>query len=177
MQNTTPVIDRADVERIAYQAIGHQFRLPSLFSMLLLVVGFVLGHYVAARHTGELADRLEARITALHEKVAALEAVGPIRSGTLAMTSTSDVASGESETSPFDEPVSQSPPTFRLTGLGRTLEGAPADFTVLSSAALGQLEQATSGAATREAIEGIRKSAGTDRDACLSELAPMSTAS
>ncbi|HVJ69503.1 MAG TPA: hypothetical protein VM510_16115 [Caulifigura sp.] len=171
MQNTTPIMDRAEVERIAYQAIGQQFRLPSLFSMLLLVVGFVLGHYVAARHTGEIADRFEQRIAALTDKVAALESGTPV-----AARSTGDglsrspaavhVSASEAETSPFDENNS----TFRLAGMAQTFDSVSTDFTMISQSVLG--ETPSTSTASRDAIESLRQAAQEERDACLAELHP-----
>lgn len=167
MQNTTPVMDRAEVERIAYQAIGHQFRLPSLFSMLLLVVGFVLGHYVAARHTGEIADRFEQRINALQEKVAALETgttgmAGPAISATVEDLTSTDPGAA----SPFDSTSS----TFRLAGMARTFESTSADFTVISQSVPGDVDPMAT--ASRDTIESLRKAAEEERDACLAELSP-----
>ncbi len=166
MQNTTPVLDRAEVERIAYQAIGHQFRLPSLFSMLVLVVGFVLGHYVAARHTGELADRLEERITALQEKLTVLESRGGITqvTETPAPATSPALASADTETSPFDSETS----TFRLAGMARTFDSPATDFAVMS--VLGDTDPM--GTASRDAVESLRHEATEERDACLAELAP-----
>ncbi|QDT57492.1 hypothetical protein Pan44_55610 [Caulifigura coniformis] len=172
MHNTTPVMDRAEVERIAYQAIGHQFRLPSLFSMLLLVVGFVLGHYVAARHTGELADRLEERITTLQEKIAALESGVPnplpARSTAAAPAAlTNDISFvDQSEESPFDS----TPSNFHLAGMSETFDSTAADFTMMSHSFLGDMETAST--ATRAVIDDLRKAAEAERDACLAELQP-----
>lgn len=171
MQNTTPVMDRAEVERIAYQAIGHQFRLPSLFAMLVLVVGFVLGHYVAAKHTSAIAERFEARITALQEKVASLESgsVGSLTHGVVSRggaTLGSDLTFHDnSSTNPFDS----TSPNFRLTGMSRTFEGASSDFAMLSQSVVGDIEGATT---TRAVIDDLRKAAETERDACLAELQP-----
>jgi hypothetical protein len=168
VQNTTPVMDRAEVERIAYQAIGHQFRLPSLFSMLVLVVGFVLGHYVAARHTGEIADRFEARITELQEKVASLES-GGVRHATVSLTGrigSETLAADDNVASPFDCATSN----FRLTGMSRTFDAASTDFAMLSSSLVGDAETTTT--TTRTVIDDLRKAAETERDACLAELQP-----
>lgn len=168
MQNTTQVLDRAEVERIAYRAIGHQFRLPSLFSMLLLIVGFVLGHYVAARHTGELADRFEQRMTALQEKIAALESGSAVLQGTVtssaAATTETRLIVSDSETSPFDSENS----TFRLAGMARTFDSPATDFAVMS--VLGDADP--TGTASRDAVESLRHEATGERDACLAELAP-----
>jgi len=167
VQNTTPVMDRAEVERIAYQAIGHQFRLPSLFAMLVLVVGFVLGHYVAARHTSELAERFEARITALQDKVASLESgsSGGVLSSSPATLGSSISSRDECATTPFDSTSSN----FRLTGMSRTFDGATTDFAMLSQSIVGDVEGTT---ATRTVIDELRKAAQTERDACLAELQP-----
>jgi len=173
VQNPTPVMDRAEVERIAYQAIGHQFRLPSLFSMLLLVVGFVLGHYVASRHTAEIAARFEARINSLQEKVDSLypgvtvSQHGPAPAaltGTLASEPVS--APEERATSPFDASDSN----FQLTGMSRTFETTATDFAMLSATFLGDVEATTT--TTRAVIDGLRKAAQDERDACLAELQP-----
>ena len=152
MQNTTPVMDRAEVERIAYQAIGHQFRLPSLFAMLVLVVGFVLGHYVAARHTSEIAERFEARITALQDKVASLESGsgGSVNRGVVSnspATLGSELSFREECASPFDSTSSN----FRLTGMSRTFEGASSDFAMLSQSIVGGVEATT----TRTVIDDL----------------------
>jgi hypothetical protein len=167
-------MDRAEVERIAYQAIGQQFRLPSLFSMLLLVVGFVLGHYVAARHTGEIADRFEARMTALQEKVDSLQSGGTVApnrttAATLSGTVTAEKpgADAESVTSPFDSTTSN----FQLTGMSRTFDAATTDFAMLSSSSfLANVEATTT--TTRAVIDDLRKAAEIERDACLAELQP-----
>ncbi|MBX3442495.1 MAG: hypothetical protein KF774_08805 [Planctomyces sp.] len=69
LQDQAELLDRSEVERIVYQAIGQQFRLPALFSMVLLVVGFVLGHYVASRQTRDVTDRLEERLALLDQQL------------------------------------------------------------------------------------------------------------
>jgi hypothetical protein len=174
VQNTTPVMDRAEVERIAYQAIGTQFRLPSLFSMLLLVVGFVLGHYVAARYTSELADRFEARITALQDQVRALESSPPPPTPLAPVSSSEPVQlpatlsfAEEAEASPFDSATSN----FKLAGMSRTFDSVTTDFTMLSESFLGDVEAAAS-TGTRVVIDELRKAAEAERDACLAELQP-----
>ena len=187
MQNDTPiqnraaVMDRAEVEKIAYQAIGHQFRLPSLFSMLLLVVGFVMGHYVAAKHTGEIADRFEQRITTLTEKVSALElgTVGHALPARLTLEAAQPLSlAHNADTRIHDAPLSydhagsQEAPTFRLAGMGRTFESPATDFTMMSHAMLGDVDPNASGSVTRTALETMKKTAEGERDACLAELAP-----
>jgi hypothetical protein len=160
-------MDRAEVERIAYQAIGHQFRLPSLFSMLVLVVGFVLGHYVAARHTGEIADRFETRITELQQKVASLESGAVHSTASLTGSIGSEALSREDgAASPFDCGSSN----FRLTGMSRTFDAATTDFAMLSSSLVGDAETTTT--TTRAVIDDLRKAAEAERDACLAELQP-----
>jgi uncharacterized membrane protein YciS (DUF1049 family) len=62
-------LDRRAVERIAYQAIGRQFRLPALFSLVLLIVGFVLGHLVAARHWQQSTSQFEHRLAQLNQRI------------------------------------------------------------------------------------------------------------
>ncbi len=170
MQNTTPVMDREEVERIAYQAIGQQFRLPSLFAMLLLLVGFVLGHYVAARHTGVIADRFEQRITDLQEKLAALESakprVLPAPVSSVIMPAEDIALHDASETSPFDASTT----TFRLAGMARTFDSPVTDFAMLSGAVLADVDPLAT--ASRDAIEHLRLAAAEERDACLTELAP-----
>jgi hypothetical protein len=73
MELNTHPLDRTDVEQIAYQAIAHQFRLPALFSVVLMVVGFVLGHYVASSHLHQATDVLEQKIAELNDAVRAVE--------------------------------------------------------------------------------------------------------
>lgn len=61
-----------EVERIAYAAIGRHLRVMCFLCLLLLVLGFLIGHHVANQHTRELASDLEHRGDGLSEQIALL---------------------------------------------------------------------------------------------------------
>lgn len=46
--------ERDEIEDVVHASLGRQLRVTSLLGLLFLVVGFILGHYVAAQHTREL---------------------------------------------------------------------------------------------------------------------------
>lgn len=177
MQLEDHPLDRSEVERIAYEAIGHQFRLPALFSVVVLIVGFVLGHYVASRHMRDVTDQLESRIAALETGSGATaakpiprvdnisEATDPwhdasrkerelsLNKGPVTIESIDDLLDAA-----HAGPVSGSP--FALTGISRPVAsetGTTAD---------------TLSVALISAVEQLRGEAATERQACLNELAP-----
>jgi hypothetical protein len=70
MQDT---LDRRDVQDIVHEALGRQLRLAMVACVMMIVVGFVLGHYVAAAHSRVAGDRLEQRLDELIAHVGALQ--------------------------------------------------------------------------------------------------------
>jgi len=61
-----------EVERIAYAAIGRHLRVMCFLCLLLLVLGFLIGHHVANQHARNLARDLEHREDALRAELATL---------------------------------------------------------------------------------------------------------
>jgi hypothetical protein len=167
-------LDRQEVERIAYQAIGHQFRLPTLFSVVMLVLGFVFGHYVAARHMRQVTGDLELRLAELTKNVQSLEQ-SVAHSGKMPAARNTASKPAERFESPegaamsavdgvAEDPfislrMAQSSP-FRFSSMERSNdERSPATFSGIS----------TSDAI---AVEKLRKEVADEKLACLAELAP-----
>ncbi len=67
------LLDRREVQDIVHEALGRQLRLAMVAGVLMIVVGFVLGHYVAAAHSRVASDRLEQRMDELIAHVGALQ--------------------------------------------------------------------------------------------------------
>lgn len=61
-----------EVERIAYAAIGRHLRVMCFLCLLLLVLGFLIGHHVANLHSRTLAQSLEGREEALRAEITKL---------------------------------------------------------------------------------------------------------
>lgn len=61
-----------EVERIAYAAIGRHLRVMCFLCLLLLVLGFLIGHHVANLHSRTLAQSLEGREEALRTEITKL---------------------------------------------------------------------------------------------------------
>ena len=49
-------MDRDSVEDVVHASLGRHLRVTCVLGLLLLGVGFVLGHFVAAQHARELSD-------------------------------------------------------------------------------------------------------------------------
>lgn len=177
MEAHDDILDRADVERIAHEVIGRQFRLPALLSVVLLIIGFVLGHYVASRHVKDVSDRLEARIAKLDAALAEVEKTSAIAvaenpfesgSGRNSETTTGDAAitgnpfSREAplELSPEPPaiPSSKSQSPFRLSGM--------------SSASYEPTSTGLTTSSLRETVERMKKETADERARCIEELVP-----
>lgn len=50
-------MDRDEIEDVVHASLGRHLRVTCVLGLLFLAVGFILGHYVAAQHTRELADQ------------------------------------------------------------------------------------------------------------------------
>ena len=61
-----------EVERVAYAAIGRHLRVMCFLCLLLLVLGFLIGHHVANQHARELARNIERREEGLREQLTLL---------------------------------------------------------------------------------------------------------
>lgn len=57
--NTRPRLSEIDIERIAYSAIGRHLRVMCVLCLLLLGLGFLLGHHVANLHAKKIAHEFE----------------------------------------------------------------------------------------------------------------------
>ncbi len=66
-------MDREEIEDVVHASLGRHLRVTCVMGLLFLAVGFVLGHYVAAQHTRELADRYADRADKLADQVAQIE--------------------------------------------------------------------------------------------------------
>ncbi|QDU41324.1 hypothetical protein Mal4_56900 [Maioricimonas rarisocia] len=62
-------LQKRQLEEQIHQIIGRQLRVFALFSVLLMVVGFALGHYVAAFQVGYWANRVETQLVELEERL------------------------------------------------------------------------------------------------------------
>lgn len=56
---TRPRLSEIDIERIAYSAIGRHLRVMCVLCLLLLGLGFLLGHHVANLHAKKIAHEFE----------------------------------------------------------------------------------------------------------------------
>ncbi|MFG0332604.1 MAG: hypothetical protein ACF8TS_04500 [Maioricimonas sp. JB049] len=61
-------LQKRQLEEQIHQMIGRQLRVFALFSLLLMVVGFALGHYVAAFQVGYWANRVESQLQELQKR-------------------------------------------------------------------------------------------------------------
>lgn len=71
---TTQGVETDDlrIERIVHAALGRQLRSVSLLALLLGVLGFFVGHFVAASYSRQVNERLEARLAEMQEQIGAL---------------------------------------------------------------------------------------------------------
>jgi hypothetical protein len=60
------------IERIVHEALGRQLRSMSLLALLLAVLGFFVGHFVAASYSRQVNERLEARLGELQGQIGSL---------------------------------------------------------------------------------------------------------
>jgi hypothetical protein len=60
------------IERIVHEALGRQLRSMSLLALLLGVLGFFVGHFVAASYSRQVNERLEVRLAALQGQIGVL---------------------------------------------------------------------------------------------------------
>jgi hypothetical protein len=180
MEAHDDILDRDDVERIAHEVIGKQFRLPALFSVVLLIIGFVLGHYVASRHVKDVTDRLEARIAKLDAAVAEVE-----KSNTIAVAENPFESAGATtrrSDSNSDE-LSAGWPPHGSDAVGQELSPEPPAIVPsrstspfrLSTLSSMSMEPAAGGLtrdSLQEAVTRLQREAADERTRCLSELAP-----
>jgi hypothetical protein len=73
MDSNDDVIDEIDVERIAYAAIGRHLRVMCVLALLLLVIGFLMGHHIASQHSRHLTSDFNQRTDLLLERIATLD--------------------------------------------------------------------------------------------------------
>jgi hypothetical protein len=60
------------IERIVHEALGRQLRSMSLLALLLGVLGFFVGHFVAASYSRQANERLEFRLAELQGQIGVL---------------------------------------------------------------------------------------------------------
>lgn len=65
-------MDDRRVERIVHEALGRQLRTTSLLALLLGILGFFAGHFVAASYSRQNNERLEARLAELQGQIGVL---------------------------------------------------------------------------------------------------------
>ena len=66
-------MDRDSVEDVVHASLGRHLRVTCVLGLLLLGVGFILGHFVAAQHARELSDRWSHQAEELARAQAALD--------------------------------------------------------------------------------------------------------
>ena len=66
-------MDREEIEDVVHASLGRHLRITCVLGLLFLVVGFVLGHYVAAQHSRQLSDRWTDRAGELTKQMAEVE--------------------------------------------------------------------------------------------------------
>jgi hypothetical protein len=64
--------DQQKIERIVHEALGRQLRSMSLLALLLGVLGFFVGHFVAASYSRQVNERLEVRLAELQGQIGVL---------------------------------------------------------------------------------------------------------
>lgn len=62
-------MDRDAIEDVVHASLGRHLRVTCVLGLLFLAVGFILGHYVAAQHTRDLADQWSRKAEALQERI------------------------------------------------------------------------------------------------------------
>ena len=67
-------MDRDEIEDVVHASLGRHLRVTCVLGLLFLVVGFVLGHYVAAQHARLLSDRWSDRATELSKQIGQIDA-------------------------------------------------------------------------------------------------------
>lgn len=72
MTTSSTVMDDRRVERIVHEALGRQLRTTSLLALLLGILGFFAGHFVAASYSRQNNERLEARLAELQGQIGVL---------------------------------------------------------------------------------------------------------
>lgn len=66
-------MDREAVEDLVHASLGRHLRITCVLGLLLLAVGFILGHFVAAQHTRQMSERWAARAEQLTQQVSKVE--------------------------------------------------------------------------------------------------------
>ena len=102
-------MDRETVEDLVHASLGRHLRITCVLGLLLLAVGFILGHFVAAQHTRQMSERWAARAEQLTQQVNKSEQnmkaeLAKVRE--LAQSQPSRLQTG-SPTAPAVSPVSQ----------------------------------------------------------------------
>lgn len=71
---TTQSVETSEkqIERIVHEALGRQLRSMSLLALLLGVLGFFVGHFVAASYSRQVNERLETRLGELQGQIGVL---------------------------------------------------------------------------------------------------------
>ena len=64
--------DRERVVEIIHDEMGRHFHMTTMFCLLLLLVGFVFGHYVSSSHTDVVTRRLRGELDELRTQIAAI---------------------------------------------------------------------------------------------------------
>ncbi len=72
MTTSSTVMDDRRIERIVHEALGRQLRTMSLLALLLGVLGFFAGHFVAASYSRQNNERLEARLAEVQGQIGVL---------------------------------------------------------------------------------------------------------
>jgi hypothetical protein len=62
-------MDRDEIEDVVHASLGRHLRVTCVLGLLFLAVGFILGHYVAAQHTRELADQWSRKAEAFQGRI------------------------------------------------------------------------------------------------------------
>lgn len=62
-------MNRDEIEDVVHASLGRHLRVTCVLGLLFLAVGFILGHYVAAQHTRDLADQWSRKAEALQERL------------------------------------------------------------------------------------------------------------
>ncbi len=62
-------MNRDEIEDVVHASLGRHLRVTCVLGLLFLAVGFILGHYVAAQHTRDLADQWSRKAEALQARL------------------------------------------------------------------------------------------------------------
>lgn len=181
------ILDRNDVERIAHEVIGRQFRLPALFSVVLLIVGFVLGHYVASRHIRDAHGEFEERLAQLDSELASVKASIELeqRQNPFDPIAPATTAAGDDAVIPFHDGAELSMEAPAPPGIDHEEFEEPRSFSMIPSRPvspfrLSGLEthsqqvvvEGLSRRAVHAAVQRLKNEAVEEKESCLTELRP-----